>query len=49
LNYHPIMLFLGFSGASDGQEPACNTGDRGSTPGLGRSSGNEKVAQEVNM
>ena len=31
------MLFLGFSGASDGQEPACNTGDRGLVPELGRS------------
>ena len=30
---------LGFSGSSDGQEFACNVGDPGSIPGLGRSSG----------
>ena len=27
---------LGFSGGSDGKESACNTGDLGSIPGLGR-------------
>ena len=27
----------GFSGGSDGKEPACNAGDQGSIPGLGRS------------
>ena len=30
---------LGFSGSSDGKEFACNVGDLGSIPGLGRSSG----------
>ena len=30
---------LGFSGSSDGQEFACDVGDPGSIPGLGRSSG----------
>ena len=30
---------LGFPGGSDGKEAACNTGDPGSIPGLGRSSG----------
>jgi len=28
---------LGFSGGSDGKESACNVGDLGSIPGLGRS------------
>ena len=30
---------LGFPGSSDGKESACNTGDLGLTPGLGRSPG----------
>ena len=29
----------GFPGGSDGKESACNAGDPGSIPGLGRSSG----------
>ena len=33
------MEFLGFSGGSDGKESACNAGDLGSIPGLGRSPG----------
>ena len=28
---------MGFPGGSDGKESACNAGDPGSTPGLGRS------------
>ena len=32
-------LNLGFPGGSAGKEPACNAGDRGSIPGLGRSPG----------
>ena len=28
---------MGFSGGSNGKEPACNAGDPGSTPGLERS------------
>ena len=32
------MTRNGFSGGSDGKESACNAGDRGSIPGLGRSS-----------
>ena len=27
---------MGFRGSSDGKESACNVGDLGSTPGLGR-------------
>ena len=27
---------MGFSGGSDGKESACNVGDMGSIPGLGR-------------
>ena len=30
---------MGFPGGSDGKESACNTGDPGSIPGLGRSTG----------
>ena len=30
----------GFPGGSDGKESACNAGDLGSIPGLGRSPGN---------
>ena len=32
-----LVIYLGFPGASDGKESACNAGDLGSTPGLGRS------------
>ena len=28
---------MGFPSGSDGKEPACNAGDSGSIPGLGRS------------
>jgi len=34
-----IRPFLGFPGGSDGKESACNAGDLGSIPGLGRSPG----------
>ena len=30
---------MGFPGGSDGKESACNMGDLGSIPGLGRSAG----------
>ena len=32
-------LLMGFLGGSDGEESACNAGDPGLIPGLGRSSG----------
>ena len=32
----PTPLFVGFPGGSDGKESACNVGDLGSIPGLGR-------------
>ena len=36
--YHSILLlYLSFSGGSDGKESACNAEDLGSFPGLGRS------------
>ena len=35
----PIIERQGFPGGSDSKESACNTGDTGSIPGLGRSSG----------
>ena len=35
----PTPIFLGFPGGSDGKESACNTGDLGLIPGLGRSPG----------
>ena len=34
-----VTLGLGFPGGSDSQESACNAGDLGSLPGLGRSPG----------
>ena len=33
------MMQPGFPGGSDGKESACNAGDVGSVPGLGRSPG----------
>ena len=38
----PTLVFLGFPGGSAGKESACNAGDLGSIPGLGRSPGEEK-------
>ena len=35
----PTLVFLGFPCGSDGKESACNVGDLGLIPGLGRSSG----------
>ena len=35
----PIPVFLGFLGGSDCKESACNVGDLGLTPVLGRSPG----------
>ena len=32
----PTPVFLGFPGGSEGKESACNPGDLGSVPGLGR-------------
>ena len=41
--YHIIFssecMFLSFPGGSDGKESACNEGDPGSIPGMGRSAG----------
>ena len=34
-----VTFFQGFPGGSDGKESACNIGDPGSIPGLGRSPG----------
>ena len=34
-----LMKHLGFPSGSDGKEPACNAGDPGLIPGLGRSPG----------
>ena len=36
------MTAVGFPGESDGKESACNVGDLGLIPGLGRSSGEGK-------
>ena len=33
----PTPVFMGFPGGSDGKEFACNAGDMGLIPGLGRS------------
>ena len=35
----PTPVFLGFSGGSDGKESACNVGDLGSIPQMGKSPG----------
>ena len=35
----PISVFLGYPGSSGGKESACNVGDLGLIPGLGRSPG----------
>ena len=37
----------GFPGGSDGEEPACNMGDLGLIPGLGRSPGEERLLNPV--
>ena len=37
-----IPVRLGFPGGSSGKESACNVGDLGSIPGLGRSPGEGK-------
>ena len=41
IGYHSV--FLGFLGGSVGKESACNVGDLGSIPGLGRSPGEGNV------
>ena len=38
----PTPVFLGFPCGSAGKESACNTGDLGSSPGLGRFPGEGK-------
>ena len=38
----PTPVFLGFPCDSDGKESACNAGDLGSIPGMGRSPGERK-------
>ena len=38
----PTPVFLGFPGGSAGKESACNVGDLGLIPGLGRSPGEGK-------
>ena len=35
----PTPVVMGFPGGSDGKESACNVGDLGLIPGLGRSPG----------
>ena len=39
----------GFPGGSDSKESACNTGDLGSIPGLGRSPGGEQVTHSSTL
>ena len=34
-----VSIYIGFPGGSAGKESACNAGDLGSVPGLGRSPG----------
>ena len=40
--YNPLSLVEGFPGGSEGEESACNAGDLGSIPGLGRPPGEGK-------
>ena len=40
----PTPVFMGFPGGSDGKESACNAGNLGSLPGVGRSPGGEHAA-----
>ena len=42
LNIIKVLYFSGFPDSSVGKESACNVGDLGLTPGLGRSSGEGK-------
>ena len=42
IKYHICSIFLGFPCGSAGKESACNAGDLGSIPGLGRSPGEGK-------
>ena len=37
--YKNMYMYMGFPGCSDSKESACNVGDPGSIPGLGRSPG----------
>ena len=37
--YYWVLLLQGFPGSSNSNESACNAGDPGSIPGLGRSPG----------
>ena len=39
LNFVRVVTFLGFPGGSEVKDSACNAGDLGSIPGLGRSPG----------
>ena len=39
----PTLVFLGFPGGSAGKESACNAGDLGSIPGLGRYPGEGSI------
>ena len=39
MSYFELYLLIGFSGGSDDEESACNAGDLGFIPGLGRSPG----------
>ena len=40
--FKDIFMFMGFSDSSVGKESACNAGDLGLIPGLGRSPGEGK-------
>ena len=42
MEWPKIIQLMGFPGGSDGIESACNAGDLGSIPGLGRSPGEGK-------
>ena len=45
LNLYPDILLKGFPGVSNGKESACNAGDPGLIPGLGRFPGERNGKQ----
>ena len=45
--YHFASRWLGFPSSSAGKESACNAGDPGLIPGLGRSSGEDRLPTPV--
>ena len=47
MNLFPYPIYQGFPGGSAGRESACNVGDLGSIPGLGRYLGEGKATHSL--